>query len=59
MIVEFGHAAVRESFYLSMKSPAFFKTRRIVAKRGPFEEKTKPAGASLAHLRNVAGVCER
>ena len=42
-----------------MESPASFSTRRLVAKRGPLTENTKPSGTSLAHLRNFAGVCER
>ena len=41
-----------------IESPASASTRRLVAKRGPLTENTKPSGVSRDHLRNVSGFCE-
>ena len=39
-------------------SPASASTRRLVAKREAFTEKTKSSGVSSRHLAKVAGFCE-
>jgi hypothetical protein len=38
--------------------PASASILRLVAKRGPFSENTKPSGVSSAHLRKVEGFWE-
>ena len=41
-----------------MELPASARTRRLVAKRGPLTENTKPSGTVAAHLRKLSGFCE-
>jgi hypothetical protein len=41
----------------SIDSPASASTRRLVAKRLAFSEKTKPSGVWSRHLAKVAGFC--
>ena len=42
----------------SMEVPDSASTLRLVQKREAFSEKTKPSGASAAHLAKVAGFCD-
>ena len=49
---ELGPSSVTpESRNRLIELPASLSTRRLVTKREPFSENTKPSGTSLAHLR--------
>jgi hypothetical protein len=56
MIAEFGHAGIEKALD---RVAGLLQHAAIDAKRGPLSANTKPGGTSLAHLRKVAGVCER
>ena len=57
LVAELGHAGIEKSLDRIRRLRA--STRRLVTKREPLMENTKPSGTSLAHLRKVAGVCVR